>query len=127
MSLSPADRFQAFVLTANRSRAIPFYRDVIGLPLLAEDPFAATFDIGGEATMRLTDHQGWEPMAHTVVGWVVQDIEAAVRALADQGVACAIYDGFGQDDLGIWSGPGAKVAWFKDPDGNVLSYTQMTG
>jgi hypothetical protein len=57
----------------------------------------------------------------------VPDIAATVSALRDKGVAFTLYDGFGQDELGIWSPPGGttKVAWFKDPDGNVLSLTQF--
>jgi hypothetical protein len=75
--------------------------------------------------MRLTDHAGWQPSAHTVIGWVVTDIRAAVANLAASGVGCEIYEGFGQDADGIWHSPAASVAWFKDPDGNVLSYTRF--
>jgi hypothetical protein len=66
---------------------------------------------------------------HTVLGWQVTDIGAAVRAHKAKGVAFKIYDLFGQDDLGVWTAPdsGAKVAWFCDPDGNVLSLTEFSG
>ena len=64
---------------------------------------------------------------HTVLGWQVQDIAAAVLALSAMGVKFTIYDGFGQDHLGIWTAPGScdQVAWFLDPDGNNLSLTQF--
>jgi predicted enzyme related to lactoylglutathione lyase len=127
MPLPASASLQAFILTPDRAVALPFYRDVLGLAVLAEDPYAATLDLGGGATLRLTDHAGWEPTPHTVIGWVVEDIAAALDSLAASGVACEIYEGFGQDERGIWHGPGAKVAWFKDPVGNLLSYTQMGG
>jgi hypothetical protein len=68
----------------------------------------------------------WSPLPHTVVGWEVGDIASRVQALGARGVAFQRYDFLEQDALGIWSAPGstAKVAWFKDPEGNVLSLTQ---
>jgi hypothetical protein len=66
------------------------------------------------------------PQRHTVLGWEVPDIVATIRTLKGKGVAFNVYDGFGQDEMAVWSvpGSGAKVAWFNDPDGNVLSLTQ---
>lgn len=116
-----------FILTADRARARPFYEGVLGLEVLGEDDHAVTYDLGGGAPLRLTDHGGHVAAPHTVLGWNVGDIAAAVADLADNGVKCTIYEGFGQDEHGIWTAPGgaAKVAWFNDPDGNVLSYTQF--
>lgn len=126
MGYLTASRAIAFVLTRDRAKLLPFYRDVLGLRLLAEDDFAATFDLNG-ATLRLTDVQSHQPGPHTVLGWAVADIEATVRGMAAQGVAFLTFPGFGQDDLGIWSAPGggARIAWFNDPEGNGLSITQM--
>jgi predicted enzyme related to lactoylglutathione lyase len=117
----------AFVLTADRARAKPFYAGALGLPILTEDDFAVTLDLGRGATIRLTDLPGHEPGQHTVLGWGVADIGAAVAELRAKGVTFRIYEGFGQDADGIWSPPGggARVAWFSDPDGNVLSLTQF--
>lgn len=86
-----------------------------------------TFDLGGGAAMRLTDLPDHKAQSHTVLGWNVPDIHAAAGALKAKGVTFTIYQGFGQDADGIWSPPGggAKVAWFTDPDGNVLSLTQF--
>jgi catechol 2,3-dioxygenase-like lactoylglutathione lyase family enzyme len=114
----------AFVLTRDRATLEPFYRDVLGLRLLATDDFATTFDLNG-ATLRLTTVEAHVASPHTVLGWAVSDIKASVRAMTAQGVVFNIYPGFGQDDLGIWSAPGVKVAWFNDPEGNGLSITQM--
>lgn len=115
----------AFVLVKDRELAKQFYSEALGLRLVAEDPFAATYDLAG-TEMRLTTVEGFEPGPHTVLGWTVDDIEAVVRALKERGVACAIYEGFGQDELGIWTSPDgrARIAWFHDPEGNNLSVKQ---
>ncbi|MET0587533.1 MAG: VOC family protein [Novosphingobium sp.] len=117
----------SYILTPDRIRAKPFYAGVLGLKIIAEDDFATTFDLGGGATMRLTDLPGHTGMAHTVLGWNVPDIRSAAKGLRDKGVTFTVYEGFGQDADGIWSVPGggAQVAWFPDPDGNVLSITQF--
>lgn len=114
------------VHTANRAAALPFYRDTLGLRLIAEDPFAAVFDLNG-ATLRLSDVSGWTPHPHTVLGFNVSDIGAAAQELAAKGVKFLIYEGFGQDAAGIWTAPGgsARIAWFNDPDGNNLSLTEV--
>ena len=117
----------SFVLTANRAAARPFYAGALGLEIVSEDDFAVTFKLGGGATLRLTDLPGHQPGMHTVLGWAVDDIVSAVSELKARGISFTIYDGFGQDADGIWTPPGggAKVAWFRDPDGNVLSLTQF--
>lgn len=127
MSLPPNAQPVTFVLTANRAKAVPFYRDVLGLRLMGEDSHAATFDLGNRTPLRLTDIADHRASGHTVVGWHVADIRAAITALRSKGVEFQIYDGFGQDADGVWSSPdgGAKVAWFNDPDGNGLSLTQI--
>lgn len=125
MSL-PADATAvAFVFTADRSRTRPFYAEVLGLPLIAEDPFAAAFNLGGGATLRLTDIAGHTPLPHTVLGWSVGDIRATMADLKSKGVEFAIYEGIGQDEDGVWSSGSAQIAWFHDPEGNNLSLTQF--
>ena len=127
MSLPANSPPLVFVLTADRAKAKPFYADVLGLRLLGEDDHAATFDIGNRTPMRLTDVPGHVGAPHTVLGWHVADIRAAMAALRAKGVEFKIYEGFGQDAEGVWSSPdgGAKIAWFTDPDGNGLSLTQF--
>ncbi len=76
--------------------------------------------------LRIAKVEELAPARHTVLGWRVADIRAAAAALAARGVVFERYDGMAQDDLGVWNAPGgAKVAWFKDPDGNTLSLTQF--
>ena len=112
----------SFILTPDPARLRPFYEDVLGLPVMSEDDFAITFSLNG-APLRLTRVEGWAPHPHTVLGWLVDDISAAVSALRKRGVEFAIYEGFGQDALGIWRTPDGQngIAWFHDPDGNNLS------
>lgn len=117
----------SFVLTGDRASARHFYADTLGLPIAAEDDFAITFALAGGTLMRLTDVEGHKAAMHTVLGWNVDDIVEAAVGLAGKGVEFRVYPGMGQDENGIWQAPGggAKVAWFTDPDGNVLSLTQF--
>ena len=117
----------AFVLSRDVAALKPFYANVLGLKLLSEDPFAAVFDLGGGTVLRLTAVGGHEPAPHTVLGWDVPDMEAALDSLEAAGVKAEIYEGYGQDARGIWTNPGggARIVWFKDPEGNVLSLTQV--
>ncbi len=115
-----------FILTADREKAEPFYRDVLGLTLVVRDDYATTFDLNG-TPLRLTTVEGHKPGPHTVLGWNVPDIAATAQALKARGVSFEIYEGFGQDADGIWHAPDrdVKIAWFLDPEGNNLSITQF--
>ena len=115
----------AFVTTRDRAVAEAYYGDTLGLRRLPGDPFAAVFALAGEQ-LRVTEVPGHTPSAHPVLGWRVDDIVASVEALVARGVAFTIYEGLGQDARGIWTAPdgSARVAFFADPDGNVLSLTQ---
>ena len=116
----------AFVPTRDPARARAFYADVLGLPLVSEDAFALVFDCGGTMLRVANVGAALRPAPFTILGWHVPDAAAAVRALGERGVEVIRYDGMGQDELGIWTSPaGARVAWFHDPDGNVLSITQF--
>jgi catechol 2,3-dioxygenase-like lactoylglutathione lyase family enzyme len=115
----------AFVITRDRAAAEAFYGDTLALRRLPADPFAAVFDLAG-AKLRVTEVPGHEPGQHPVLGWQIEDIEGVVTALTAAGIVFTIYPGMGQDALGIWTSPdgAAKVAFFPDPDGNMLSLTQ---
>ena len=125
----------AFVAVRDRDAARKFYRDTLGLRLMGEDQFGMVFDANG-TTVRVSPVPDWTPPQFTVLGWEVEDIAASVKALASAGIEFQRYPWMkGQDELGIWTSPsgpdiaavhaGARVAWFKDPDGNVLSVSQM--
>ena len=114
-----------FILTNDRPAAEAFYSNVLGLHPPHDDGFAAVYALAG-ATLRITHVPDFKAGAHPVLGWMVDDIEATVNALVAAGAGMTIYPGMGQDDRGIWTSPdgSARVAFFPDPDGNVLSLTQ---
>jgi catechol 2,3-dioxygenase-like lactoylglutathione lyase family enzyme len=126
MGVLEAARAAVVICTRDRARATKFYRDTLGLPLVSDDNFAAVFNVGGTA-LRVSTVADFTPHEHTILGFTVPDVTAAVKALRENGVAFNVYEKFKQDELGILTIPGGavKVAWFKDPDGNVLSVTNV--
>jgi len=114
-----------FVATQNPARALKFYAGALGLKLISDEPFAIVFDANG-TMLRVQKVHELRPARHTVLGWEVSDIRARIQELAAKGVRFERFDGLAQDESGVWTTPsGAKVAWFKDPDGNTLSLTQF--
>ncbi len=114
----------AFVATSDPERARHFYSDFLGLRFVADDDFALVFDLNG-TMLRVVKLKTVTPAPYTVLGWSVPDIRGAVAALR-KNIQFERYDGMSQDDLGVWTAPGgAKIAWFKDPDGNTLSLTEF--
>lgn len=115
----------AFIPTRNPARAKEFYEQTLGLRLVSDElPFALVFDVHG-IMLRVTAVKELTPAPYTVLGWRVPDIAEAAQALDAAGVAFQRYPGLEQDGSGVWASPGgAKVAWFKDPDGNTLSISQ---
>ena len=115
----------AFAATKNPDRARQFYEDVLGLGLVADEPFALVFDANG-TMLRIQKVEQVSPPPYTTLGWHVDDISETVRGLAAKGVTFERYPGLDQDELGVWTSPaGARVAWFKDPDENTLSLTHF--
>lgn len=115
----------AFVATARPSQALPFFRDLLGLRLVEDTPFAIVFDAHG-TLLRVQKAEAVVETPYTVFGLAVDDIEAEVRRLSSRGVQAVRYGHIEQDALGIWTTPGgAKVYWFRDPDGNLLSLSQL--
>ena len=113
----------AFAATANPEAARAFYGDVLGLHLLGDEPYAVVFDANG-TMLRVQKAESVSPPPYTVLGWQVDDIAAMARHLAERGVRFERYPGLEQDQLGVWTTPGgSRVAWFTDPDGNILSLT----
>ena len=118
----------AFVPTRNPKKAREFFETTLGLRFVSDDQFALVFDANG-VMIRVVDVSGvadCRPAPFTILGWSVSNVGKTVNALQKKGVKFERYPGMEQDQLGVWSSPGgAKVAWFKDPDGNVLSLTEM--
>ena len=113
-----------FVPTTDAVRARSFYVDVLKLDFVSDDQFALV--VRTQSSMiRIAKTEKFTPVPYTVLGWEVSSIEEKVQALTTAGVAFERYPYLPQDDLGIWTTPnGNKVAWFKDPDGNLLSLSQ---
>jgi catechol 2,3-dioxygenase-like lactoylglutathione lyase family enzyme len=115
----------AFVATRDLRRAQKFYGDTLGLTLVSEDEFALVFDAAG-TMLRVTRVQEVAATNYTILGWQASDIVQTVKSLQKAQVTVERYPNMQQDEFGIWNSPsGARVAWFRDPDGNTLSITQF--
>ena len=115
----------AFTAATDLSRARMFYEQALGLPVAEYNDFACVLDANG-TMLRITAVPEVSRASYTVLGWRVTDISATIRDLIAKGVVFLRYDGMDQDEDGIWTTPGGdKVAWFADPDGNILSLTQF--
>jgi catechol 2,3-dioxygenase-like lactoylglutathione lyase family enzyme len=116
----------AFVLTEDAVKARDFYEGLLGLRFVSDDPFALVLDANG-IMLRVVKMKSFTPLPSTVLGWEIPDIEKEVSELAAKGIKFQSYGLPGQDERGIWGAPGGgRVAWCKDPDGNVLSVSQHT-
>jgi len=114
-----------FVATREAATARKFYETTLGLKCVSEDPFAIVFDANG-TMLRVQKVKELTPSQYTALGWEVANIAARIRELTEKGVRFERFPGVPQDELGVWTSPsGAKVAWFKDPDGNTLSLTEF--
>ena len=117
-------KITSFIPTTQAKRSRQFYQDTLGLVLVSEDNFAMEFR-GGDTLLRVTIVNELSPHPFTVLGFRINEIEKQVKSLSTKGVNFERYDHFDMSDLGIWSSSSrAKVAWFKDPDGNLLSLTE---
>lgn len=112
-----------FVRISDPERSRRFYEQTLGLAFDYENPYVMVFRSGNTQIIAQIVKE-FAPVAATVLGWEVKDIENVVSALRKDGVVFEKYDGMDQDELGIWTSPGGKVAWFKDPDGNILSVSE---
>ena len=114
----------AFVPIKDGDKARAFYEGILGLRFVKDDGFAVVFEANG-IMLRAAKLKEFTPSQFTVLGWEVSNLEDAVRSLGKRGVKFEIFGFFKQDELCIWTAPtGDKVAWFKDPDGNILSVSQ---
>jgi len=115
----------AFVSTAEPAKARAFYEGTLGLAVLASDDYGVTYDVNGRR-LRLSFVQELKPAPYSVLCWVVPEIRGVIAALTVKEVVFERYEWMQQDVHGVWTAPdGTQVAWFKDPDGNVLSLAQF--
>lgn len=114
----------AFLATTDAAKARAFYTDKLGLTFVSDEPHAVVFDAAG-TMLRIQKVESFTPQPFTALGWEVADIEVTVDRLVDRGIAFERFGFMQQDERGIWTTPGARIAWFKDPDGNTLSISQQ--
>jgi len=113
-----------FIPTKNAAEARKFYEQTLGLRFISDDVFAIVMEANG-TMIRIVQVKEYTPFPFTILGWKVQNIEDEVQTLIGRGISFHRYNWLEQIESGIWTAPGgAKVAWFHDPDGNVLSLSQ---
>ncbi len=113
-----------FIPTSDAERARKFYVDQLKLEFVADDQFALVVKTQ-TSMIRIARTPNFTPAEFTILGWEVPAIEETVKTLTASGVSFMRYSFVEQDEAGIWTSPsGDRVAWFKDPDGNVLSLSQ---
>jgi catechol 2,3-dioxygenase-like lactoylglutathione lyase family enzyme len=122
--LASGSKLMAFILVSNPERARGFYEGTLGLRFVMNDGFALVFEHGG-TMIRAGMVETVTTSQNTVLGWEIENINAAVDRLKAAGVKLRQMPGKDQDDSFIWTAPdGSKVAWFQDPDGNWLSVSK---
>ena len=119
-------RVMAFVSVTDRAKAREFYGGTLGLTLTEDEQTALVFDAGG-TMLRVSLVEKLTPQPFTVLGWDVSDISATMTELRGRGVAFESFPFLPEDAGGVMTFPdGTRVAWFKDPDGNLLSLSQFS-
>ena len=117
-------KLKAFIPTTQLVKARKFYIEKLGLRILSEDNYGLECESNG-THLRITIVESLIPQPFTVLGWDTVDIISTVMRLGEKGIIFERYSFIEQDELGIWTAPdGTRVAWFKDPDGNVLSISE---
>lgn len=115
----------SFVPSTDLDVSEMFYVDTLQFPKIDRDAFVLVIDGGGGARVRITLVQSRGETGYTALGWRVPDLDGTVERLRDQGVDFIRYNGMDQDEHDAWTAPdGSRVAWFRDPHGNVLSLMQ---
>jgi hypothetical protein len=113
-----------FLLTKDYEKARAFYEGKLRFEFVSLDQFALVMQ-AGKSMIRIVKVSTFTPLQSTVLGWQVGDIEVMVDWLTNRGVVFEKYPFVEDKERGIWNAPGgSKVAWFKDPDGNVLSVSE---
>lgn len=122
-----SNKMIGFVITQDPNKARGFYEETLGFKFVSEDQYALVMETD-ENMIRIATVKNFAPAQHTVLGWEVKQIERVASYMKERGVVFEHYPWMPPHELGIWEAPGGdKVAWFKDPDGNVLSLSQHVG
>jgi catechol 2,3-dioxygenase-like lactoylglutathione lyase family enzyme len=124
-TMADLKRMVGFLVTTTPDAARRFYTEVLGFRLISDDSYALAFDAGGSNLLRVGKAEQFEPAHGTVLGWEVGDIQVAVADLKTKGATFERFPGMAADENAVFTFPtGDKVAWFKDPEGNLLSLSQ---
>jgi len=118
-------RMVSFLATKDGAACRAFYAGKLGFAVASDDAMAMILETNGRS-IRVQKLREFTPQTFTVLGWNVSDIESTVTALEHVGIRCERWPEWQQNERGIMDFPdGTRVAWFKDPDGNILSLAQM--
>jgi catechol 2,3-dioxygenase-like lactoylglutathione lyase family enzyme len=113
-----------FLVTTNPDAALRFYTEVLGFRLISDDAYALAFDTHG-GLLRVGKAEQFQPAHGTVLGWEVEDIQASVADLKAKGAVFERFPNMPADENAVFTFPtGDKVAWFRDPERNLLSLSQ---
>jgi catechol 2,3-dioxygenase-like lactoylglutathione lyase family enzyme len=119
--LEKSKAFSGFAVD-DMDRATQFYGETLGLKVSAQGDDLLQLDLAGDRPTLIYPKPDFTPATYTILNFPVDDVDATVEELASRGVTFERYDGFDQDENGVSSGgPGPRIAWFKDPAGNILS------
>ena len=121
--LGESKAFSGFAVD-DLEKAKAFYEDVLDLKT-SEEHGLMTLHLAGDRPTLVYPKPDHEPATYTILNFPVEDIDAAVDALMERGVAFEIYEESGQDEKGVMRQYGPPIAWFRDPAGNILSVLQL--
>ena len=117
------EAFSSFAVD-DLEKAREFYADTLGLKVSDGPMGVLSLDLAGGRSILVYPKPDYAPATFTVLNFPVDDVVAAVDELSGRGVKFERYEGFDQDAKGIAHGGGPKIAWFKDPAGNILAVLQ---
>jgi catechol 2,3-dioxygenase-like lactoylglutathione lyase family enzyme len=124
--MTPPGNIIALIVTTRPDESREFYEQRLGLPLVVDEQFALVFDVNG-IMLRVTKLETFSPAPFTVLGFDVANISSEITRLTAKGIKFEHFVGLEQDAQGICTfSNGTQVAWFKDPDGNMLSLTEFS-
>jgi catechol 2,3-dioxygenase-like lactoylglutathione lyase family enzyme len=115
-------KVKTFVSTSNVQGSKKFYNELLGFKLLSEDDYGVELEMNNTVLRVVTVAEPIQLQKFTILGWTVPDIHDTINFLKSKDITFEQYSFMEQDELGIWTAPdGTRVAWFKDPAGNLLS------
>jgi catechol 2,3-dioxygenase-like lactoylglutathione lyase family enzyme len=123
--LAESRAFSGFAVD-DLQKAREFYGETLGLKTTAlDEEELLQLDLAGDRPTLIYLKPDFEPATYTILNFPVEDMDSAVDELTARGVTFERYEGFDQDEKGINRGPGPRIAWFKDPAGNILSVLEQ--